>query len=165
MSRTAWLDSPLRQFPQAATLENKIVFHEAAVDNGLTNPPSAINAYVQSSDFDIRDGHNYGFVWRMLPDITFDGSNTSNTAEQPQVQFTLRPKQNPGSPYGPTASPTVNTTQSYSNVRTHNVQEFTEIIYTRVRGRQMALRVESNTVGTQWQLGTPRMDVKPDGRR
>lgn len=165
MSRTAWLDSPLRQFPQAATLTDQIVFHEAAVDDGLTNPPSAINAYVQSSDFDIGDGHNYGFVWRMLPDITFDGSNTSNTADTPQVQFTLRPKQNPGSPYGPTTSPTVSTAQNYSNVRTHNVQEFTEIIYTRVRGRQMALRVESNTVGTQWQLGTPRMDVKPDGRR
>ena len=165
MSRTAWLDSPLRLFPQAATLENKIVFHEAAVDDGLTNPPSAINAHIETSDFDIGDGHNYGFVWRMLPDITFDGSNTSNTADQPQVKFTLRPKQNPGSAYGPTASPTVTTTQNYSNIRTYNVQEFTEIIYTRVRGRQMAFRVESNTVGTQWQLGTPRMDVKPDGRR
>jgi hypothetical protein len=165
MSRTAWLDSPLRQYPQAATLTNQIVFHEAAVDDGLTNPPTAIHSYVQSSDFDIGDGHNYGFVWRMLPDITFDGSNTSNTTDNPQVEFTLRPKQNPGSPYGPTNAPTVTTTQNYSNVRTYNVQEFTEIIYTRVRGRQMALRVESNTVGTQWQLGTPRMDVKPDGRR
>lgn len=165
MSRTAWLDSPLRQFPQAATLTNQIVFHEAAVDDGLTNPPSAITAHIETSDFDIGDGHNYGFVWRMLPDITFDGSNTSNTADSPQVQFTLRPKQNPGSPYGPTNSPTVTTTQNYSNVRTYNVQEFTEIIYTRVRGRQMAFRIESNTVGTQWQLGTPRMDVKPDGRR
>ncbi len=165
MHRTAWLDSPLRLFPQAATGTNQIVFHEAAVDDGLTNPPSAINAYIQTSDFDIGDGHNYGFVWRMLPDITFDGSNTSNTANNPQVQFTLRPKQNPGSPYGPTSSPTVATTQNYSNVRTYNVQEFTEIIYTRVRGRQMAFRIESNTVGTQWQLGTPRMDVKPDGRR
>jgi len=165
MHRTAWLDSPLRIFPQAAAATNQIVFHEAAVDDGLTNPPSAINSYIETADFDIGDGHNYGFVWRMLPDVTFNGSNTSNTADQPQVQFTLRPKQNPGSPYGPTSSPTVATTQNYSNVRTYNVQEFTEIIYTRVRGRQMAFRIESNTVGTQWQLGTPRMDVKPDGRR
>ena len=165
MHRTAWLDSPLRIFPQAATGTNQIVFHEAVVDDGLTNPPSAINSYIETADFDIGDGHNYGFVWRMLPDITFNGSNTNNTTIQPQVQFTLRPKQNPGSPYGPANSPTVATTQNYSNVRTYNVQEFTEIIYTRVRGRQMAFRIESNTVGTQWQLGTPRMDVKPDGRR
>jgi hypothetical protein len=165
MSRTAWLDSPLRQFPQAATYTNQIVFHEAAVDDGLTNPPSAIPAHIETSDFDIGDGHNYGFVWRMLPDITFNGSNTSNTTDQPQVKFTLRPKQNPGSAYGTTSSPTVASAQNYSNVRTYNVQEFTEIIYTRVRGRQMAFRIESDSVGTQWQLGTPRMDVKPDGRR
>lgn len=167
MSRTAWLDSPLRQFPQAATLTNQIVFHEAAVDDGLTNPPSAIPAHIETSDFDIGDGHNYGFVWRMLPDITFNGSNTSNTTDQPQVRFTLRPKQNPGSGFGAAISPTVAAAanQNYSNVRTYNVQEFTEIIYTRVRGRQMAFRIESDTVGTQWQLGTPRMDVKPDGRR
>ena len=165
MSRTAWLDSPLRQFPQAATYTNQVVFHEAAVDDGLTNPPSAIPAYIETSDFDIGDGHNYGFVWRMLPDITFNGSNTSNTTNQPQVRFTLRPKQNPGSGYGVTNSPTVTAAQNYSNVRTYNVQEFTEIIYTRVRGRQMAFRIESDSIGTQWQLGTPRMDVKPDGRR
>jgi hypothetical protein len=77
LDRTAWLDSPLRQFPMAATTDNIVVFHEAAVDDGSTNPPSAINSYIQSSDFDIGDGHNYGYVWRMIPDITFDGSNTS----------------------------------------------------------------------------------------
>jgi len=168
MNRTAWLDSPLRQFPMAATSTNQIVYHEAAVDDGLTNPPSAIPAHIETADFDIGDGHNYGFVWRMLPDITFNGSDTNNTTDQPQVKFTLRPKQNPGSGYGVTNSPTVSATppQTYKgNVRTYNVQEFTEIIYTRVRGRQMALRIESDTPGTQWQLGTPRMDVKPDGRR
>jgi hypothetical protein len=168
MNRTAWLDSPLRQFPLAATSTNQIVYHEAAVDDGLTNPPSAIHAHIETADFDIGDGHNYGFVWRMLPDITFNGSNTNNTTDQPQVKFTLRPKQNPGSAYGVTSSPTVAATppQEYKgNVRTYNVQEFTEIIYTRVRGRQMAFRIESDTPGTQWQLGTPRMDVKPDGRR
>jgi hypothetical protein len=166
LNRTAWLDSPLRQFPMAATAGNIVVFHEAAIDNGETNPPSPINAYIQSSDFDIDDGHNYGFVWRMLPDITFDGSDTSGaTSDKPFVTFTVRPKQNPGAGYGVSTSPSVTSAQSYAGQTSYNVQEFTEIIYSRVRGRQMAFRVESNSVGTQWQLGVPRIDVRPDGRQ
>ncbi len=166
LGRTAWLDSPLRAFPQAATENNIIVFHEAAVDNGETNPPSAINCYVQSSDFDIGDGHNYGFVWRIIPDITFDGSDTTGaTSDKPVVNFTVRPRQNPGSNYGTADNPTVTSAQSYAGTTTYNVQQFTEIVYTRIRGRQMAFRVESNSIGTQWQLGVPRIDSRPDGRR
>jgi hypothetical protein len=165
LDRTAWLDSPLRQYPMAATSGNIIVYHEAAVDDGSTNPPSPINAYIQSSDFDIEDGHNYGFVWRIIPDITFDGSNTNGeTSVNPYVQFTVRPKQNPGSGYGTALSPTVQSAQNYAGQTTYNVQQFTEIIYSRVRGRQMAFKVESNSLGTQWQLGVPRIDVRPDGR-
>ena len=164
LGRTAWLDSALRDFPQAATMNNLIVFHEASVDDESTNPPTAINAFIQSSDFDIDDGHNYGFVWRMLPDITFDGS-TSPSPSLPQVTFTMRPKQNPGAPYSAAPSPLVSTSQSYATRHVYNVQEFTQIIYTRVRGRQLAFRIESNTLGTQWQLGVPRMDVRKDGRR
>ena len=164
LERTAWLDSPLRPFPQAATPNNIIVYHEALVDNGETNPPSPIDCYIQSSDFDIEDGHNYGFVWRMIPDITFDGSNTA-PPENPRVNFTMRPKQNPGAPYNVAPSPLVRSAQNYGTVQTYNVQEFTQIIYTRVRGRQLSFRIESGTLGTQWQLGTPRMDVRPDGRR
>jgi hypothetical protein len=165
LDRTAWLDSPLRQFPMAATAGNIVVYHEAAVDDGSTNPPSAINAYIQSSDFDIGDGHNYGYVWRMIPDITFDGSDTTGaTSDKPFVQFTVRPKQNPGSNYGTALSPTVTSAQSYAGQTTYNVQQFTEIVYSRVRGRQMAFKIESNSVGTQWQLGVPRIDVRPDGR-
>ena len=164
MERTAWLDSPLREYPQAATLNNIIVFHEAAVDNGETNPPIPISAYIQSSDFDIGDGHNYGFVWRMIPDITFDGSTTASP-EFPQVTFTTRPRQNPGSPYGASNTPTVQSAQSYAVVNNYTVQEFTEIVYTRIRGRQMAFKISSDTLGTQWQLGAPRLDVRPDGRR
>ncbi len=166
LDRTAWLDSALRQYPMAATAGNLIVYHEAAVDDGSTNPPSAINAYVQSSDFDIGDGHNYGFVWRIVPDITFDGSDTSgSTTDKPVVDFTVRPRQNPGSNYGPADSPTVTSAQSYAGTTTYNVQQFTEIIYTRIRGRQMAFKVSSDTLGTQWQLGVPRLDARPDGRR
>jgi hypothetical protein len=166
IDRTAWLDSPLRQFPVATTGGNLMVYHEAAIDDGTTNPPSPINSYVQSSDFDIDDGHNYGFVWRIIPDITFDGSNTSGaTSVNPAVQFTVRPRQNPGSGYGVSPSPTVKSAQSYAGQTTYTVQEFTEIVYSRIRGRQMAFKVSSDTLGTQWQLGVPRIDVRPDGRQ
>jgi hypothetical protein len=164
MGRSAWIDSALRDYPMAATLGNQLVYHESGVDDGTTNPATPISSYVQSSDFDIGDGHNYGFVWRMIPDITFDGSTTPSPLF-PQVTMTMRPRQNPGSGYGTAPSPTVASTQSYGAQSVYNVQEFTEIIYTRIRGRQMAFKVASNTLGTQWQLGVPRMDVRPDGRR
>jgi hypothetical protein len=168
MDRTAWIDSSLRDFPMAATSNNLLVFHEASVDDGTTNPPSAINSYIQSSDFDIGEGSNYSFVSRVIPDITFNNSNTSGlTVDRPYVNFTLRPRQNPGSAYGVTDSPTVTSgpTQTYKTATTYNVQEFTEIVYTRVRGRQMAFRVSSDSRGTQWQLGSPRIDIRADGRR
>jgi hypothetical protein len=166
LSRTAWLDSPLRQFPQGATSSNIIVFHEAAVDDGSTNPPSPINSYIQTADFDVGDGNNYSFVTKVIPDITFNNSNmTGLSTDKPQVNFTLRPRQNPGSGYTAASSPVVESAQGYATQQTYNVQEFTQIVYTRVRGRQMAFRVESNTLGTQWQLGSPRMDIRADGRR
>jgi hypothetical protein len=164
LDRTAWLDSPLRAYPVAATSGNLLVYHEAAVDDGTTNPPSPISCYVQSSDFDIGDGHNYGFVWRLIPDITFDGSTTP-APQYPVAVFTMRPRQNPGSAYSTSYADNVTTTQSYAGQQTYNVQQFTEIVYTRARGRQMAFRISSDTIGTQWQLGTPRIDVRPDGRR
>ena len=166
MDRTAWLDTPLRNYPVAATSGGLLVYHEAAVNDGTTNPPSPISTYLQSSDFDIGEGHTYGFVWRMLPDITFDGSNTEGiTNEDPNVTFTVRPRQNPGSGYGVSPSAAVTSGQSYAGAQIYTVQEFTEIVYTRIRGRQMAFKIESSALGTQWQLGVPRIDVRPDGRR
>ena len=165
LMRTAWLDSPLRSFPMAATYSNNIVFHENGVDDiTTTGNILPITSYIQSSDFDIGDGHNYGFVWRMIPDITFDGSTTP-APNTPQVTFTVRPRYNPGAAYGTSDTPTVASDQSYANQRNYTVQEFTEIVYTRIRGRQMAFKVSSDTVGTQWQLGVPRIDIRPDGRR
>jgi hypothetical protein len=143
---------------------NLLVFHEAAVDDGTTNPPSAIPAFVQSADFNIGDGHNYGFVWQIVPDITFNGSTTASP-NLPQVTFTIRPRQNPGNNYNTAGSPTVASTVSYAQQNVYNVQQFTDIVYTRARGRQMALRIDSDTLGTQWQLGVPSMNVRPDGRR
>ena len=161
LARTAWLDTPLREHPVAAGYNGQLIYHEDGVDDGTTNPPSPISSYIQSADINIGDGHNYGFAWRMIPDVTFDGSSVNN----PAVTMTLRPRQNPGSNYGPAASPTVASTQNYQGQRNYVVQQFTEIVYVRVRGRQMAFRISSEGLGVQWQLGVPSLDIRPDGRR
>ena len=162
MNRTAWLDSGLRQYPMAAyPAGNKVLFHEANVDDvsGLT--PVPIEAYIQSSDFDIGDGHNFGFVWRILPDITFNGSNVN----QPSVTMTLRPRENSGTPYGAADNPRVQSAQNYTSRNTYEVQQFDGQVYTRLRARQMSFRIESTGLGVAWQLGSPRIDIRPDGRR
>ena len=161
LSRTAWLDSPLRNYPTAAGYGGQIIYHENGVDDGTTNPPSPISAYIQSADANIGDGQNYGFVWRVIPDLTFDGSTVNN----PSVTMTLKPRQNPGANYSTAATPTVTSTQNYQAQRNYTVQQFTEIVYVRVRGRQMAFRISSDGLGVQWQLGVPSIDLRPDGRR
>jgi hypothetical protein len=161
MARTAWLDSGIRQYPMAADYNNRILFHESAVDDVSGIEPVPINAYVQSSDFDIGDGHNFGFVWRILPDINFTGSNVN----QPSVTMTVKPRQNSGAPYGAANNPGVISSDNYSSTNVYNIQEFTGQVYTRLRGRQLAFRVESTTLGVAWQLGSPRIDIRNDGRR
>jgi hypothetical protein len=161
MARTAWLDSPLRQYPMAADYNRRILFHEAAVDDIAGDTAVPINAYVQSSDFDIGDGHNFGFVWRILPDINFNGSNVDG----PAVTMTVKPRQNSGAPYGTANNPRVLSSNNYAVSGVYNIQEFTGQVYTRLRGRQLAFRIESNNLGTQWQLGSPRIDIRNDGRR
>jgi hypothetical protein len=162
MSRTAWLDSGLRTYPMGADTANfRILYHENGVDDvsGLTAVP--IVSYVQSSDFDIGDGHNFGFVWRILPDLTFNGS----TSGIPEVTMTVLPRVNSGTPYGTPDPQTVASTQSYATRNTYAVQQFTGQVYTRIRGRQMSFRIESDRLGVDWQLGYPRIDIRPDGRR
>jgi hypothetical protein len=138
-----------------------IIYHENGVDNGTANPPVPIDSYIQSSDFDIGDGHNFGFVWRIIPDIGFNGS----TSAAPNVTFTVLPRQNPGATYGSSDLPAVTSAQSYVGQSTYDVQQFTQYAFCRIRGRQMSLVVSSSDVGVQWQLGNPRLDVRPDGRR
>ena len=161
MARTAWLDSGIRPYPMAANYENRILYHESNVDDvaGLTAVPIA--AYVQSSDFDIGDGHNFGFVWRILPDVNFNGSNVNN----PYVTMTVKPRQNSGTPYGAADNPRVVSQDNYSTKGIYTVQEFDGQVYTRLRGRQLSFRIESDSLGVAWQLGTPRIDIRPDGRR
>ena len=161
LARTAWLDSGIRQYPMAAGYTNRILYHESAVDDvsGLT--PEPIVAYCQSSDFDIGDGHNFGFVWRILPDVNFNGSNVN----QPEVKMTIKPRVNSGTPYGTADTPTVQSDNNYTNRSVYTVQEFDGQVYTRLRARQMSFRIESDSLGVSWQLGTPRIDIRPDGRR
>lgn len=161
MARTAWLDSPLRDYPMAADYNNRILYHEVDNDDvsGLT--PVPINAYIQSADFDIGDGQTFGFVWRILPDINFNGS----TVLAPSVTMEVKPRRNAGTPYGDADNPTVTSANNYAVQRVYTVQEFDGQVYTRLRGRQMALRVESTGLGVSWQLGSVRIDVRPDGRR
>jgi hypothetical protein len=123
--------------------------------------PAPIVAYVQSSDFDIGDGYNFGFVWRILPDVNFNGSTENN----PSVTMTIKPRQNSGTPYGAADNPQVVSDDAYKNQRAYNIQLFTGQVYTRIRGRQMAFRIESTGIGVAWQLGSPRIDIRPDGRR
>jgi hypothetical protein len=167
MGRTAWLDTGLRNYPIAATYSYNLVNHEEGVDDNTSGTPAAIEASITSAQFDIGDGNNFAFVWRMLPDLTFRGSTDGTT---PALTMQLLPLQNSGSGYnnpksvGGTssdASQAVTATQTYPiDLDTYNGQ-----IYIRIRGRQMSMRITSNQVGTQWQLGSPRIDIRPDGRR
>ena len=167
LARTAWLDTGLRNYPLAATYSYNIVNHEYGVDNNETATTLAIEATITSAQFDIGDGHNMAFAWRMLPDLTFSGSTDGTT---PALTMQLLPLQNSGSGYnnpksvGGTSSDAeqaVTATQTYPiDLDTYNGQ-----IYIRVRGRQMAMRITSNQIGTQWQLGSPRLDLRQDGRR
>ena len=160
MARTAWLDSGLQPYPIAATYVNNLVYHENGLDDNSTATTTAIEAYIASSEFDIGDGHNFGFVWRMLPDLTFGDSVNSPTAQAPKVTMTLYGLANSGS--GSTSSAGANVVSS----STYDItEEFTGQIYTRLRGRQMIFKIASNQVGTAWQLGAPRIDIRPDGRR
>jgi hypothetical protein len=156
MDRTAWLDSGLLDYPLAATYINNLVNHEDGVDDNSTAVPAPIEAYIASSEVDIGDGHNFGFVWRVLPDLTFAAS----TGAQPQVSMTLQALTSSGSGVTSSAGEPVNKGSTYVVT-----EEFTGIIYTRLRGRQMIFRIDSDRLGTTWQLGAPRIDIRPDGRR
>ena len=170
LNRTAWLDSGIRQNPMGAFINGAddvgnptgtIVYHELGTDDQSTATTLPIVSYVTSSDFDIGDGHNFGYVWRMLPDVNFNGSNVN----QPSVTLTLAPRYNSGSAYGSADTPSVTSSQNFAAYPQYTIQEFTGQVYTRLRGRQMAFTISSDGLGVAWQLGAPRIDIKNDGRR
>ncbi len=161
MARTTWLDTALRDYPTAATYSNNLVEHENGLNDNVNGQPLAIEAYILSSEFDIGDGHNFGFVHRMLPDITFNGS----TASSPTATMYLYALKNSGSGYNSPGSVGGENNANVVRTATVPIEEFTGQVYVRVRGRQMAMKILSNQVGTTWQLGAPRLDVRPDGRK
>ena len=165
MSRTAWLDSGLQSYPIAAnyvtaTLTGNLLNHETGLNDDTNGTAVAIDAYISSSEFDIGDGHNFGFVWRVLPDLTFENAENTPTGTLPAVSMTLYGLANSGS--GVTSSASQPVAKSNTYVIT---EQFTGQIFTRMRGRQMIFKIASNQINTCWQLGAPRIDIRPDGRR
>jgi hypothetical protein len=162
MGRTAWLDSGLRDYPLAATYSYNLVNHEQGNDNNETDVPAPIAASISSSEFDIDDGHNFGFIWRVIPDLTFRNSTGNLT---PECTMTIIPMQNSGSGFNNPRSTNGTSNATIQRIATAPIEEFTGQVYIRVRGRQIIFKVESDRLGTTWQLGAPRIDIKPDGRR
>jgi len=153
IDRTAWLDSPLRPYPQAAggTITSGYVYnHELGADDDVL----PMEAYIESNDFDIDDGEQFMLSRRLIPDIGFNGS----TAAAPEVTVEIRPRSFPGGIYqnNPTNSqPVIEST----------VGVYTDQVFIRARARQMAFKIMSEDLGVRWQLGAPRLDARPDGRR
>jgi hypothetical protein len=166
VERTAWLDTPLRDFPTALYTE-PYTYNETIAGNpntgnlyqhevGVNDDESAMTCFIQSNDFDLAEGDQFMLTRRIIPDISFNQS----TAATPGVTFEMRPRNFPGSTYSsdPSDTQSVLTTSA-------NVNVFTDQVFIRARARQMALKIASDTLDVQWQLGSPRLDVRPDGRR
>tara|TARA_R110002020_G_scaffold241472_1_gene454665 strand:+ start:303 stop:2228 length:1926 start_codon:yes stop_codon:yes gene_type:complete len=158
LARTVWLDRGIESLPVAAGTDHYLYSHESGLDDGSTDPVSAISAYIESSQFDMGDGDNFSFINRLIPDLTFrDSTNAS-----PKATFTLKTRNFPGGEY--LQSNVKSITQSSAGSSTV-VEQFTKQVNVRLRGRAFALRVNSAETGVAWRLGSPRVDVKSDGRR
>ena len=158
MARSAWLDRGITNNPIAAGLDNYLYTHEYGLDDGSTSPASAITSYVESSQLDIGEGDKFVFIRRLVPDVTFDGS----TASSPSAAFTVKTRNFPGGAYLESNASTV--TQSAAATTT-TVEQFTDQVHIRLRGRAFALKVGSTDTEVQWRLGSPRVDIREDGRR
>ena len=155
MPRTTWVDRGFGDNPLSTSSDNYTYYHEVGTDDGSTNPPSPIVAYIESSPVEIEDGDKIAFVSRIIPDISFRNTGDFNPARS--VDFAIKPQMYPGAAKGASDSNAV--TYNYS------VNGFTEQLFTRIRGRSVILRVSSDELGVAWRLGTPRLDIRLDGRR
>ena len=155
MVRTAWIDRGVEENPIAASRDGYLYNHEIGFDDGSTSPASAISAYIESSQFDLGEGDSFSFVKRLIPDLTF----RSSTALPPTANFTLKARNFPGGNYLQTNSKAVEKTASVP------VEQFTQDAHVRLRGRSIAVKVDSSTTGVGWRLGSPRIDIRSDGRR
>jgi len=151
LARTAWLDRGIRTFPIAAGTPN-LFNHETGYDDD----GSAMTSFIESAPMDIGDGDKFSLIQKVIPDLTFEGSVNQST---PAANFTIKARNEPGEDYGNTSSGTATRTA------TSPVELFTNQIDLRARGRSFALRVDSSATGMKWKLGTPRVNIRPDGRR
>jgi hypothetical protein len=161
LARSAWLDTGIREFPVAATYSKNLVTHENGIDDNEVGDRAGITAFITSGEFDVDDGDRFAFVSRILPDITFDGS----TADSPNATLELLPLQSSGSGYNSPRSESGESSGAVVRSAVVPIEAFTTQINTRVRGRQMSIKIQSSDVGVSWQLGAPRLDIRPDGRR
>jgi hypothetical protein len=150
LARTAWLDSPLRQYPQAVG-GNFVYNHE----QGLNDDTLPMTSFITTNDFDLQDGDQLILIKRIIPDVDFNGS----TATAPKVMMTMKPRNFPGSNYSNTNEPDV------ERSTTVPIEQYTEQIFIRARARQMGFKITSEDLNVQWQLGAPRLDGRPDGKR
>jgi hypothetical protein len=162
LDRTAWLDTPLRHNPQAAnttvTVNGSVVTTGSGYlynhEDGVDDDGLAMDSYIQSSDFDLDEGDQFMLIRRILPDVNF----AMSTVATPEVTLTMRPRNFPGSAFNFDPSDTQRVIET-------SVDRYTDQVFMRARARQMAFQIRSNTLGVKWQLGAPRLDVRPDGRR
>ena len=152
LTRTAWHDRGIRQYPIAAGSPH-LFEHE----NGNDDDGSAMTASIESSQIDIGDGYQFTFIKQLIPDITFEGS--TSTTGNPSANFTLQARKGPGSAYANTSG------GSSTRTATTPVEQFTDLVNVRLRGRSFNMKLESTDQGVAWKLGTPRVDIRPDGRR
>jgi len=155
LARTAWIDQGIYDDPIAASQDGYLYEHELGFDDGSTTPATAISAYIESSQVDIGDGDNFAFIRRLVPDVTF----LNSTASTPSATMTLKTRNFPGGNYLQTLGAPVEKTASVP------VEQFTPKIDVRLRGRSFAFRMSSEDTGVSWRLGSPRLDIRPDGRR
>jgi hypothetical protein len=155
MARTAWQDRGVMSYPIAASTDNLVYYHENGLNDGSQNPATALSCYIESSVVDMGDGDQFMFANRVIPDLTF--RNSTNLS--PTATFTLKARNFPGGSYfASDADPVVKTASL-------PVEQFTTQLFTRLRGRSISLRIESNQTNTAWRLGDPRIDIRSDGRK
>ena len=153
MARTAWVDRGINDFPLAAGTDGILYQHELGLNDGQND--TGLDSFIESSQIDIGDGENFSFIRRMVPDVTFTGS----VSDSPSVNFILQTRNAPGAAYSTTS------TNGITRTATVPVEQFTNLVHVRLRGRSMALKLQSTGEDIQWRLGAPRVDIRPDGRR
>lgn len=155
LSRTCWLDRGVENYPVAAGTDHVLYYQEFGLDDGSQTPAAAIPAYIESSQMDIGEGDQFTFLRRLIPDVTFRDS----TNETPQATMTLKARNFPGGAYLQSNSKLVEKTASVP------VEQFTDQVHVRLRGRSFAFKIESSETGVAWRLGSPRVEIQPDGMR